>query len=70
MQHRFLSVRLITFLLLATTLFMCTKKDQVATADNEPSLMEKKFFTANRTQNDDGHYQLREYLMQIDHIAL
>lgn len=42
---------------------MCTKKDQLATLENEPGAIEKNFFTTNRTQNDDERV-LVDYLIR------
>ena len=52
MKHYSLPARVASFIFLGCSLLMCTKKDQLATLENEPGGIEKKFFTTNRTQHD------------------
>jgi hypothetical protein len=63
MKHYSLSTRVASFIFLGCSLLMCTKKDQLATLENEPGGIEKKFFTTNRTQNDDEKV-LVDYLIR------
>lgn len=63
MKHYSLSTRVASFIFLGCSLLMCTKKDQLATLENEPGAIEKKFFTTNRTQNDDERV-LVDYLIR------
>ena len=53
MNYDGLSKRLVAFIFLGCSLIMCTKKDQLATAEKEPGQIEKRFFTTHRTPNAD-----------------
>lgn len=63
MNYDGLSKRLVAFIFLGCSLIMCTKKDQLATAEKEPGGIEKKFFTTNRTQHVDEKV-LVDYLVR------
>lgn len=63
MNYDGLSKRLVAFIFLGCSLIMCTKKDQLATAEKEPGKIEKRFFTGNRTQNGDEK-ALVDYLIR------
>ena len=63
MSYDGLSKRLVAFIFLGCSLIMCTKKDQLATAEKEPGQIEKRFFTGNRTQNGDEKV-LVDYLIR------